>query len=224
MNFAPLNLVGYAQSALDTDYGAVMTSAQFVDVASTDGSISLNAIKPAAGVGVDTAYLVEIQILDNAGYTTEDSYLWNGATWEAASGDDVSKVTFAPGQGLWVMSSIGEAAGLQSSGKVGTSDVDFDLDEDYGAAAIGNPFPTAVALNDILPIVDAGVDASYLIEIQILDNAGYTTENSYLWNGSSWEAASGADVSTITFAPGQGLWVMSSIGAPAALRFPAPEL
>lgn len=217
-------LVGYAQSNLDTDYGAVMTSAQFTDVASTDGSISLSAIKPVAMAGVETGYLVEIQLLDNAGYTTEDSYLWNGSAWEAATGADVSTITFAPGQGLWVMSSIGEAAGLQSSGKVGAIDVDFALDEDYGAAAIGNPFPTSIALNDIVPIVGEGIDAAYLIEIQILDNAGYTTENSYLWNGTVWEAASGADVSTITFAPGQGLWVMSSIGAPASLRFPAPEL
>ena len=201
-----------------------MTSAQFTDVASSDGSISLSAIKPTAATEVDMGYLVEIQILDNAGYTTEDSYLWNGTEWEAATGADVSTITFAPGQGLWVMSSVGEAAGLQSSGKVGTSDVDFALDDDYGAAAIGNPFPTAIALNDIVPIVGEEVDAAYLIEIQILDNAGYTTENSYLWNGTEWEAASGADVSTIKFAPGQGLWVMSSIGEAASLRFPAPEL
>ena len=92
------------------------------------------------------------------------------------------------------MSSIGEAAGLQSAGKVGAADVDFALDTDYGAVAAGNPFPVAVALADILPIVGLGVDTGYLVEIQILDNAGLTTDEAYIWNGASWEdTLTGAD-------------------------------
>ena len=203
-----------------------MTSAQFVDVSASDGTISLAAIKPAAGVGVDTGYLVEIQILDNAGFTTDDAYTWNGTSWEnTLTGTDASDVTFAPGQGLWVMSSIGEAAGLQSSGKVGTADVEFALDTDYGAVAVGNPFPTEVALSDILPIAGVGVDTGYLVEIQILDNAGFTTDDAYTWNGASWEnTLTGTDAGDVTFAPGQGLWIMSSIGEAAVIRFPAPEL
>ena len=218
--------MGYAQSALDTDYGAVMTSAQFTDVSASDGTISLGAIKPTAGTSVDTGYLVEIQILDNAGLTTDDAYTWNGTSWEnTLTGADASDVTFAPGQGLWVMSSIGEAAGLQSAGKVGTADVDFALDTDYGAVAAGNPFPTGVSLSDILPIAGEGVDTGYLVEIQILDNAGLTTDDAYTWNGTSWEnTLTGADASDVSFAPGQGLWIMSSIGEAAVIRFPAPEL
>lgn len=202
-----------------------MTSAQFVNISANDGTISLGAIKPLAGGDVDTGYLVEIQILDNAGLTTEDAYTWNGAFWEnTLTGVDASEVPFAPGQGLWVMSSIGEAAGLQSVGKVGTADVDFALDTDYGAVAAGNPFPVAVALTDMLPIAGAGVDTGYLVEIQLLDNAGLTTDDAYTWNGTSWEnTLTGADASDVTFDPGQGLWIMSSIGEAAVIRFPAPE-
>ena len=86
-----------------------MTAAQFADVSATDGSISLDTLKPIAPVGVDTAYSVEIQILDNGGYTTDADYMWNGASWEDSNtGAAVSDINFAAGQGLWVFNFTGE--------------------------------------------------------------------------------------------------------------------
>jgi len=218
--------VGYAQSALDTDFGAVMMSAQFTDVSATDGSIALSAVTPVAGAGIDTAYGVEIQILDNAGLTTDADYMWNGSAWEDANtGASVGDVTIAAGQGLWVASYVGEPVGLQTSGKVSISDLNVALDTDFGAVAVGNSFPTSVPLNEILPVAAVGVDTAYSVEIQILDNAGLTTDADYMWNGSAWEDANtGAAVGEVTILAGQGLWVANYTGEAVSLYIPAPEL
>ena len=218
--------VGYGQSELDTDYGAVMVTAQFIDVGNSSGVISLDAIKPTGAAGVDLAYGVNIQILDNAGYTTEDEYSWNGTAWETTSGEVATGVTFPAGQGLWVTSSLGEdVVGFQSCGAVNKNDVSIALDTDFGAVAVGNPFPVPLALDDILPTAAAGVDLAYGVNIQILDNAGYTTEDEYSWNGTAWETTSGEVATGVTFPAGQGLWVTSSLGEDVVhLQFPAPEL
>ena len=90
-----------------------MTSSQFVDVGTTDGSISLSALTPIAAEGIDTAYSIAIQVLDSAGLTTDQDYTWNGTSWENTNdGSDVSDVKFAPGQGLWVYSFVGEEVNL----------------------------------------------------------------------------------------------------------------
>ena len=219
MNFVPLNLVGYAQSGLDAEYGAVMTGAQFLNVGSTD-AIALANIKPTATsmTAEELAGCVEIQTLDNAGYTV-DSFVWNGEGWEGDEG-----TTFAPGTGLWVFNQIGDAdvVSLQTSGKVGTSDVAVTLDDGYGAVGVVNPFPVQVSLADILPECETmtAEELAGCVEIQTLDNAGYTVD-SFVWNGEGWEG----DDNTV-FAAGAGLWVFNQIGdaAEVALRIPAPEL
>lgn len=218
--------VGYAQSPLDTDYGAVMACAQFADVSASDGSVSLSSLVPVAGVGVDTAYGVNIQILDNGGYSTESDYMWNGSSWENTNtGAATDDVTFSAGQGLWVMSFVGEPVGFQSAGRVQTSDLNVALDTEYGGIIVGNAFPTSVSLSDILPVADKSVDTAYSVNIQILDNGGYTTDADYMWNGTSWEDTNtGAAVTDVTFAPGQGLWVMNFSGEAVSLYIPAPEL
>jgi hypothetical protein len=197
-----------------------MTVAQFANVASLNGEISLTSLVPTAAAGVDTAYNVVIQLLDSAGYTTDAEYTWNGNAWD---GNDVENVTFAAGQGLWVYSYCGEdVVGFQSAGKVTTSDVAFVLDKEYGAVGVGNAFPTPIKLTDMLVTAAEGVDTAYNVVIQILDSAGYTTDAEYTWNGSSWD---GTDVENVTFAPGQGLWVYSYCGEDeVTLRLPAPEL
>jgi hypothetical protein len=108
------NVVGYAQSQLDTDYGAVMVGAQFKGVAATDGSISLNAIIPTAAEGIDPAYCIQLQVLDNAGQTTAQDYTWDGTQWtDTNTGLALEQdVKFAPGQGLWVASMVGDAVSL----------------------------------------------------------------------------------------------------------------
>ncbi len=165
----------------------------------------------------DLAGCVEIQTLDNAGYTL-DSYIWNGEGWEGDEG-----TTFAPGTGLWVFNQIGDAdvIGFQTSGKVGKSDVAVLLDDNGGAVGVANPFPVKVALADILPeceTMTAG-DLAGCIEIQTLDNAGYTVD-SYIWNGEGWEGDDNTE-----FEAGAGLWVFNQIGdsAEVTLRIPAPE-
>ena len=203
-----------------------MASAQFADVSAADGSISLGSLTPVAGVGVDTAYSVEIQILDNGGYTTDADYMWNGSSWDnVITSTDAGDVTFAAGQGLWIMNYTGESVGLQSAGRVQTSDLNIDLDTEYGGVIAGNAFPTTVALSDMLPVAGEGVDTAYSVEIQILDNGGYTTDADYMWNGSSWDnVITGEAATEVTFAPGQALWVMNYTGAAVALYIPAPEL
>ena len=182
-------------------------------------------------VGDDTYNHVEIQTLDNAGYTV-DSYVWTdegGEDWDQTGwvdGDNniVTDVTFAPGQGLWVFGSAA-TQGLQTAGLVGKSDVVVTLRA--GASGIGNPFPVAINLSDILP---EGEDTYNHVEIQTLDNAGYTVD-SYVWTdegGEDWDQTGWVDgdnniVTDVTFAPGQGLWVYGSSTA-QTLRFPAPEL
>ena len=222
----PPNLVGYAQTNLDTDYGAVMTSAQFADVAATDGSIALSAITPVADEEIDAAYGVEIQILDNAGRTTNADYMWNGSAWEDANtGSALDAVSIPAGQGLWVASYVGEAVGLQTSGKVSTSDLSVALDTDYGAVAVGNSFPTPVGLSEIMPVASEEVDMAYSVEIQILDNAGRTTDADFMWNGSAWEDANtGTVVDEVSIPAGQGLWVANYTGEAVSLYIPAPEL
>ena len=211
--------MGYAQSALDNDYGAVMTGAQFLNCGSTE-AIALADIKPTAATmsAEDLAGSIEIQTLDNAGYTV-DSYVWNGAGWE---GDD--NTTFAPGTGLWVFNQVGDAdvVSIQTAGKVGTADVAVTLDSDYGAVGIVNPFPVKVALADLVPECGTmtAAELAGCIEIQTLDNAGYTVD-SYVWNGEGWEGDDNTE-----FAAGAGLWVFNQIGdaAEVTLRIPAPEL
>ena len=203
-----------------------MTSAQFTDVAAADGSITLSNLVPVAGEGVETAYSVEVQILDNVGYTTDADYMWNGSSWDnVLTGEDASDVTIPAGQGLWVANFVGESVGFQSSGRVPTSDLNAALDTDFGAVAIGNPFPVSVTLGDIVPLAAEGVETAYSVEIQILDNAGYTTEADYMWNGSSWEnVLTSEDASQVTFPAGQGLWVANFTGEAVSLYIPAPEL
>ena len=204
-----------------------MATAQFVNVGTT-ADLPISSFIP---VGDGTYNRVEIQTLDNAGYTV-DSYVWTdegGENWDEigwVDGDNniVTDVSFASGQGLWVFGSA-TTQGLQTFGKVGTSDIVVTLRA--GATGTGNPFPTSVNISDILP---EGDDTYNHVEIQTLDNAGYTVD-SYVWTdegGENWDETGWVDgdnniVTDVSFAPGQGLWVYGSSSS-QTIRFPAPEL
>ena len=204
-----------------------MVTAQFLNIGPTT-SMPITSFVP---VGDDTYNHVEIQTLDNAGYTV-DSYVWTdegGENWDQTGwvdGDNniVTDVSFAPGQGLWVFGSA-STQGLQAAGLVGKSDVVVSLRA--GASGVGNPFPVSINISDILP---EGEDTYNHVEIQTLDNAGYTVD-SYVWTdegGENWDQTGWVDgdnniVTDVSFAPGQGLWVYGSSSA-QKLRFPAPEL
>jgi len=210
--------VGYAQS--DLQVGATLVAPQFLNIG-TDG-MPLESIVPT---GDNVADNVSIQTCDAFGYTV-DNYNWNdwvaeNPCWVDDDYNVVTGVTFAPGQGLWVFGSA-TTQGIQTAGKVGTSDVSVRLQ--VGATATGNPFPTSVALQDIVPTGDNVADN---VSIQTCDAFGYTVDN-YNWNDWVAENPCWVDddynvVTGVTFAPGQGLWVFGSSES-QYIRFPAPEL
>ena len=82
----------------------------------------------------------------------------------------------------------------------------------------------SIALQSIIPLGD---DVSDNVQIQTLDAFGYTVD-SYDWNDwandeACWVDGDWAKVEGVTFAPGQGLWVIGSSDKQSIL-FPAPEL
>ena len=212
------NIVGYNGSALDEDYGAVLTGPQFISTGG--GAFNLADLKLVSSA--DLAGNVEIQTLNNWGGTGDEDYLWDGSKWIDGDGNPVSDITFAPGKGLWVYNYSGEAVTFQTAGQVNESDVTYPLDTDYGAVAVVNPFPTDVALADITFITSA--DTAGNIEIQTLNNWGGTGDEDYLWDGSKWIDGDGNPVSNVTFAPGKGLWVYNYSGEAVGFNIPAPEL
>ena len=204
-----------------------MTGAQFFNVG-VGTAVNLQDIKPT---GDDTSDNVIIQTLDAYGHGVA-TYNWidyagdNGdeAAWVDDNYEIVTDVTFEPGQGLWVDGSSAEQ-GFQSSGKVGTVDVDVSLQA--GSTAVVNPFPVGVNLQDILPLGD---DTSDNVIIQTLDAYGHgvATYNWIDYAGDNGDECAWVDdnyeiVTDVTFAPGKGLWVDGSSDS-QSLRFPAPEL
>ena len=174
-----------------------------------------------------------IQTLDAYGRTV-DNYSW--VNWAGDDGDQeawidddfeiVEGVTFAPGTGLWVQSNSTESQGIQTAGKVGTSDVLVALR--FGGTVTGIPFPVSVNLQDIIPV---GEDTSDNVFIQTLDAYGRTVDNySWVnWAGDDGDQEAWIDddfeiVQNVIFEPGAGLWVQSNSSEEQNIRFPAPEL
>ena len=213
-------LVGYAQSGLKS--GATMVTPQFMNVSAEE--MPLTSIVPT---GDDLSDNVNIQTLNNAGYTVK-SYTWNDWMYDDACWVDddtfeaAENVSFAFGQGLWTVGSSSDQ-GVQSAGRVCKDDAVMQLQS--GATGIGNPFPVPVALTDIIP---EGDDLSDNVNIQTLNNAGYTVK-SYTWNDWMYDDACWVDDDTfeaaedVTFIAGEGLWVVGSSNT-QYLRIPAPEL
>ena len=197
-----------------------MVTGQFVPVSSE--SIELQSI---VATGDEASDNVCIETLDAYGRMAE-SYSWNDWAYESACWVDdgyekVEGVTFAPGTGLWVQGA-GSTQGIQTAGKVGSSDVTIDLRA--GFTAVGNPYPVSVNLQDIIALGD---ETSDNVCIETLDAYGRMVE-SYSWNDWAaeepcWVNDSYEKVEGVTFAPGDGLWVQGSSSG-QSLRFPAPEL
>ena len=217
--------VGYAQSGLK--YGGSLATPQFLYI----GASTATPITSIVPTGDDTYNNVAIQTLDAYGYT-ENNYSWTdagGEGWDEIGWVDddnnlVTDVTFEPGQALWVLGSS-SSQGLQTSGKVGTSDVQIQLR--YGGTLAGNPFPVKITLGDLIP---TGEDTYNNVSVQILDAYGYTQTN-YSWTdagGEGWDQIGWVDddnnlVTNVEIEAGQGLWVLGS-NSNQYLRFPAPEL
>ena len=94
----------------------------------------------------------------------------------------------------------------------------------FGYTLLGNPFPVAVALQDI---VAEGEACSDNVSISTIDSFGGLVAT-YTWNdwaadNACWVDDSYTPVEGVSIAPGQGLWAGAS-AATQAIRFPAPEL
>ena len=233
--------MGYASNQLDDDYGAAYLTPQFVGVTDASG-LTLNSIKP---VTTTEGYVVgggdvEIQFLDNGGYTIEDeSFMWDGAKWiyngGALAGQDASDYKINAGLGVLVGSGFDPDEAtvfLQSAGQVGTNDALTTLDDDYGTVIAGNPFPVDRTLGQFSLEAEGGDVSGGDVELQFLDNAGYTIEEkSFVWDGAKWVynggALAGQDASAFVIPAGQGVLVGSGFDPDditVTLRVPAPTL
>lgn len=189
-----------------------MVTAQFVAVGGT--GTDLQSIK---GKG-DDLYDFSIQTLDSAG-RTDKAFVWNDWDFEDgawADDDGNREYTIAAGQGLWIQAKNGYS--IMSCGEVNLKDVVINMVD--GFVAVGNPFPVAINLQDL---VGTGDDL-YDFSIQTLDSAG-RTDKAFVWNDWDFENGAWADDdgnSEFTIAPGAGLWVQGKAGY--TLRIPAPEV
>ena len=201
-----------------------MVTPQFLPVAG--GEFKLEDITP---VGGDTVDNINIKVLAAYGRTVDGcDYTWVDYVaaypcWVDGDYNEVKDVSFTAGQGLWIYGSAADQ-GVQTVGKVGKDDVIVNLRK--GAVGTGNPFPTAVALQDILA---EGKDVVDNVNIKILDAYGHTvTGCDYTWvdyvsQDPCWVDGDYTIVDDVSFDPGQGLWVYGSSDA-QTIRFPAPEL
>ena len=216
--------VGYQQKGLQT--GFTMSSATFVPVGG--GDVNINDIKPN-GSSIDEGD-VNIQTLDALGHTVA-TYVYYGddmfdddcpAGWY--DDDGAVDVSFPVGTGLWIAAPDAETS-LTFSGKVPTSDVVVVLRTGFTATA--NMMPTAVSIQDILPVgpsIDGGD-----VNIQTLDALGHTTAT-YVYYGedmfdddcpAGWYDDDG--LVDVTFPAGTGLWVAAPDGE-TSITIPSPEL
>ena len=176
-------------------------------------------IQNIVALGADLNY-VALQTLDSAGRANE-TFTWNDWMYETPCWVDdnlnIATRKFAPGEGIWVQGINGYA--LQTAGQVNFNDVVVKLAN--GAVAVGNPYPTAIAIQDV---VAEGGDLNY-VAIQTLDSAGRADET-FTWNDWMYETPcwvdDNLDMATRELAPGEGIWVQGLDGY--TLRLPAPEL
>jgi hypothetical protein len=219
--FYPItNAVGYSQSELDNNGGSVIVTPQFLGIGTTGGAVDIQSIQ----CNEDAVDLVYLNTLDNLGYTV-DTYDWTiykgKMCWVDESTGKPAEVTFAPGQAFWVQSD--EAGNVfQSSGQVGTEDVEVELDNDGGSIMCGNCTPVSVDIQDVL----CNAEAVDLVYLNTLDELGYTVDT-YDWTmykgTMCWVDESTGKPADETFAPGQAFWVQSD-EAGNTITFPGVDL
>ena len=232
------NTVGYASNQLDDDYGSVLLTPQFVGVANA-GGLTLGNIRPVSSSDEYTVGDgdVDIQFLDNGGYTIEDKwFVWDGAKWVYMNGGaDASSFVIPVGAGVSVACGVDPDDAiitLQSLGEVATSDTLISLDEDYGSVIAGNPYPVSRTLGQFALEVNEGSDYEIGdgdVDIQFLDNGGYTIEDKwFVWDGAKWVYMNGgADASSFEIKSGEAVSVACGVDpddAIVTLRIPAPAL
>lgn len=228
--------------ALDNDFGAKAVVVPFANVGSVDGSFKLRDIKPIAIEKVTEADLINaisFQRLDAGGLTIDGTdRVWDGSKWALFDGTDKSDETYVPGAGVWMFNGSYNPSSwecgivdLQSSGQVIQENVIADLDNDFGAVFVGNPFATPIKLSNIIPYVEEGAIAPGAVSFQKLDAGGLTVDGTdRVWDGSKWTLFDGTDKSDETLEPGEGVWMFNGnydektwACIPGKVRFVAPE-
>ena len=192
--------------------------------------MKLKDIVPITTTGTSLRRKIQIQLLTPLG-DVSSFYRWegqSGKTWIAGSStDDMGDVEIPAGQGLWVLNTANCATQFQTSGEVGTSDIIQPLNAEGGAVMVGNGFPVAVKLKDIVPTTTTGTSLRRKIQIQLLTPLG-DVSSFYRWEGQSgktWIAGSSTDdMGDVEIPAGQGLWVLNTANCETTLRIPAPEL
>ena len=124
--------------------GFKMATSQFCAVGGTGTDIQ--TIK---GDGEDL-YDFSIQILDVYGRTAK-SFGWDDWSYDTAmwvDDDGGTEYTVAPGQGLWIQAKSGYT--VTTCGEVQMKDVVVNMAD--GFVAVGNPFPMAVGIQDLVVV------------------------------------------------------------------------
>ncbi len=138
-------------------------------------------------------------------------------------------VTFAPGLGLWAHGT-NDKLSLHMAGQVLADSLNYPLAG--GFTMIGNPFPTQLSLNNIVPQGDT-IPGNGDLYIQSLKPDG-TVDSLYMWIDNSEnpleflrEPAAWflngitkiTDENPVFFKPGQGLWLHTTKDAGQSLDF-----
>lgn len=206
------NVVGYAQTPT-MNTGAKVLGGMFIPVAGE--SVNLQDIK-VVGYEGENADTVNIQTLDSIGRTV-NQYFWADLPddgicgWLNGDEELPDDVEFAPGSGLWVVSSD-PTLSLQFAGQVPTSGIAVALR--VGATTVANATPVSVNLQDIVVSGYEGENAD-TVNIQILDSVGRTTAQ-YFWADLpddgiyGWLDGDEEIPENVEFSAGEGLWVVST--------------
>ena len=230
------NIVGYHRLTLTKGYN--MIGASFQDVG-TANVLTVNDAMSATGLkGEDWTYESEdpdgdqmlvwdsgtqmyTTILTYAGDTyvaDMDDYGAEVSTWFDAAAGKTAEDTMANGQAVWIKTAQ-ENATITISGEVPTTASDINLG--VGFTMIANPYPKAVAVNDLFTATGLkGEDWTYESENPdgdqlLIWNAGTQTYSAILtWAGDTYIA----DMDDYGAEPGK--WFDSSVGATATTEIP----
>lgn len=231
------NIVGYTKS--DTVNGFTIVTPQFQNIA--DENFSLLSFNP----GEEMYGKISVNQIDQFG-TSIHTYTWTASArgedgqwnqkgWADDEGNlitDPETVKFIPGESVIIS---GDEGGLTAAGQVRKEDVTIQLRN--GFTLTGNPFPVAIAVQDILPSSTAGIADTYgQVSLNLIDNFG-TSIHTYTWTSSArgedgqWNRKGWADDdgllidddNNIKLQPGEGVQVSGS-SPNHYLTFPAPEL
>ena len=196
----------------------------------SQAGIKLKDITPITTTSTSLRRKIQIQLLTPTGRTAT-TYRWEGTggkTWIAGSTtEDMGETVIPAGQGLWVGNTANVATKFQTAGEVSSTDIIQPLNAEGGAVMVGNSFPVAVKLKDIVPTTTTSTSLRRKIQIQLLTPTGRTA-TTYRWEGTggkTWIAGSTTEDMGETVIPaGQALWVGNTANVAATLRIPAPEL